>query len=155
MRYMVLIFALMASACATAPKNATSFTDTQIGVPDEANSVVVVYRKMVPPVLYSVNVSLDGARVATLPNRSFTWFYVKPGPHELKISWPALAMIPGSKVGLTAEAGKVHYVEFSGGLEVAGGITPTAFTTSNVGEKSENAAEAELRQCCKYVPAQL
>ncbi|WP_394201939.1 DUF2846 domain-containing protein [Marinagarivorans algicola] len=151
MKYLYILFlsaALM--ACSTTPKNAKTFTDTAIGVPDDKQAVIILYRKTVPPLAYSVKALVDGNLVAKLPNKSFTWLYVEPGEHEVKFSWPVFALMLGQKKKVTVEAGRYYFFELGGDMNYAIG---TAYITHSVSAGTYQVKADDVRACCKYIRA--
>lgn len=57
-------------------------------------ALIYMYRIKVPPGLHTPKVLVDGAVVTTLPNNSYTWFYLSPGTHTIKTKWGFLAEVP-------------------------------------------------------------
>lgn len=153
MKLLSASFLLLLSACATAPQNATRFQETKIGTPTDSLSVIVVYRKTVPPLLYPVTLSFNNTPKATLPNKSFTWFYATPRKHKLTVSWPLIALMPSSKIEVEAKPNQTHFVEFSGHMEIAGGTSPVAFSNASANERNNAKALDELKACCKHIEA--
>ena len=153
MKFISALFLLLLTACSTTPKNATTFQETKIGTPTESQSVIVVYRKTVPPILYPVTLTFNKTQMATLPNKSFTWFYATPGKHKLTISWPLIAVMPSSKIEVEAKPNQTYFVEFSGHMGFSGGTTPVAFSNANANEKNNLQAVDELMACCRHIEA--
>ena len=143
---------LLASGCATAPSNAPAFSQAGVKKPDSQSSVLVLYRKLVSPVAFSVSAKLDGKLMVELPNEAFTWARLEPGEHVLTIEWPAFAMQRDQRQELTVEPGKYYFVEFRGDFYVAVGV---GYSVQDLGEVSQAKALEELRRCCRYVPSRL
>lgn len=98
-RIILLMFFLMLSACTSLPPSSSqSFSEVDIGKPNEEKAVLVVYRTYLPPTMYKNKIHIDGEHLVSLPNKSFTWMYLEPGEHELKANWPAVSMIIGKNV---------------------------------------------------------
>lgn len=141
--------------CAQAPKKTSTFSETKIDIPDEKSAVVVVYRKMVPPIIFPVSTTMNEKPFATLPNNSFTWAKIAPGEYKLKFSWPLLAATPGETKNLTIEAGKYYFVEFGGSTRIGySGIGPVGYNTHNVEIHDSNLGLKSVMDCCKYIPSQ-
>lgn len=144
---------LFLTACATAPEQATRYSETDIGLPDSKQSVFVIYRQLVPPVAYSVKASVNGQPVATLPNNAFTWFYLEEGSHDIAISWPMLALMPGERHEVDVKSGNYYFLEFSGEMMVAGGLTLTPYSVSDLSVVNKDDAVQVLKNCCQFVPS--
>jgi len=149
MKYYLLLFCcILVSAC-TAPSSSLNYADAEIGEPNDERAVVVVYRKMVAPILYPVSVHLETTKKASLPNNSFTWFYAVPGTNEIRFKWPALTLQPGSKQQVEFTAGNTYYIEFKSNM----GFSSVAYVVNSSGVADEKLAKDELKECCKYIQA--
>lgn len=154
MKYIYLILAhIFFSGCATAPKGALTYDQADVGKPTANQAVVVLYRKTVPPVLYSVTATLNGKTLAKLPNKSFVWSYVEPGDHEIKVKWPLLAATPGRSINLNVEAGKYYFLEFGGATNWSG--VGVAYNTHDLNVGAAESGLKDVKECCKQVPSQL
>lgn len=132
---------------------APSYTEANVGEPTTEKAVVILYRKMVPPVLYSVAATIDGKAFAKLPNNSFAWTYLEPGSHQIKVRWPLLAATPGVTINLKVESGKYYFVEFDGNTNIAG--VGVAYNTGDLQLDSPEHGLKNVKECCKQVPSQL
>jgi hypothetical protein len=141
---------LICTSCATPPEDAPAFTPTALGMPDEHRAVLIIYRKIVPPTAYTVTATVDDRLFAKLPNKAFSWIYLTPGEHVLKIAWPALALQHDEERTLNVDAGKYYFVQFEGDMRVFFGIP---YTASNVDLVDSEQAIRALRECCRFVPS--
>lgn len=152
-----LLCSIVLTGCAMAPKGALPFTEEALGKPDGESAIVVVYRDLVPPYAYDVRVHVEDARVGQLPNKAFTWVRVEPGSRRVNLKWPFLAATSSASIEVEAESGATYFINVSGGID-------SFFMTSfgGVGTLSSKArlasyeeAVAHLRECCRYVPADI
>ena len=146
--FTIISFSLL--GCASTHKNAQSFSEANIGVPTEEKAVLVLYRKLVPPVAFTVKAMVDGDLVAKLPNKAFSWVYVKPGEHKISFSWPGWTLTSGQSEIVNVESGRFYFVELRGGLGYSVGISYVVndISVGTYAEKFE-----DINSCCKYVPA--
>ncbi|WP_075186360.1 hypothetical protein [Teredinibacter haidensis] len=150
--FLLFIFCFIV-ACATPPSTSLNYDNADVGTPNEEYSVLVLYRKMVPPVMYKVSASLNGKSIAQLPNKAFTWVYITKGEHEIKIKWPGIAMTPSTKINLTAEPGRYYFVEFGGSTYVSG--TGVAYNLHGAKVRTYEESVDEVRSCCGFIPSLL
>ncbi|MCW8127834.1 DUF2846 domain-containing protein [Microbulbifer halophilus] len=154
MKYIIfLLLFLFMSGCATVPEGALAYDKADVGEPTSEKGVVVLYRKMVPPVMYSVTATLNGKAFSKLPNKSFVWAYVEPGKHEIKIKWPFIATTPGETINLNVEPGKYYFVEFGGSTNVSG--VGVAYNTHDLNLDSPEYGLQDVKECCRQMPSQL
>lgn len=150
-RIILVISFFMLNACTSLPPSSSqSFSEVEIGKPNEEKAVLVVYRTYLPPTMYKNKIHIDGEHLVSLPNKSFTWMYVEQGEHDLKSNWPAVSMIIGKKLKIDVEAGKYYFLKLEGRMEFTGMGHSYAVNQSGAMEASQ--ALAELEVCCKYVP---
>jgi len=156
--WVFIIITALILGCATPPKGSLSFDDANIGNPNANQSVLVLYRVAVLPLAFTVTANMDGKKLAQLPNESFTWAYMSPGKHEIKMTWPFLAGTPSSKITVNAEAGNYYFVKFVGHV-VTGSPSPGKvlsrfpFNVQDLHLSSNQKYMEEVRSCCLYVPA--
>ncbi|OCQ21258.1 hypothetical protein A7985_11565 [Pseudoalteromonas luteoviolacea] len=154
MKYLYCLFLLFLAGCAQPPKNALNYSDAEVGSPNENNAVLVLYRKTVPPVMYSVTSKVNGKEFATLPNNAFSWTYLPAGSHKIEIKWPFLALTPGKTIDLDVDAGKYYFIEFGGETNVAG-FGAAAYNTHDITLSNFEQGLATVNSCCKYMPSKL
>jgi hypothetical protein len=141
---------VLVAGCATAPKDAPSFAEASVAKPNEHSSILILYRKLVTPLAFSVTAKLNGKVLAELPNEAFTWARMGPGEQILTIEWPALAGQSDKKQVLKVEPGKYYFVEFRGNFNTALGV---GYSFQNLGEVNQDRAITDLLECCRHVPA--
>ena len=154
---LAVLFAGFMTGCATAPSDAPAFSEELLGKPDEKSAIVVVYRVASAPFSYDARTFVNGRKVVNLPNESFTWVRVPAGNTSVEMKWPLLAQAaPGTAV-FQAEAGRTYFVRASyvmTGDFVLGTMFGTRDLHSAAYEESYNEAMNDLRECCRYVPAE-
>ncbi|MCF2910488.1 hypothetical protein L1285_19440 [Pseudoalteromonas sp. DL2-H2.2] len=154
MRYLLGLVILFVLGCAQPPKSAATYANANVGEPDGDKAVLVLYRKTVPPLIYSVTAKVNGNDFATLPNDAFSWTFLTPGKNRIDISWPLLALTPGKTITLDVSPGKYYFVEFGGDIHMAG-VGAVAYNTHDVSVISYEAGLADVRECCLYMPSKL
>lgn len=148
----IFLFSLLAlSGCATPPKSAKTYDQVQIGSTETDRPVLVIYRDLVPPVMYSVTVQIAGKPVAKLPNKAFTWVYLNQGSNDVKVSWPILAATPSKRFTVTAVPGRTYYYEFGGHTEMSG--VGVSYNLQDISAQDEHISASRIRACCGYVPS--
>lgn len=148
--FVLSIFVLLLG-CATPPNEAPKLSETQLGKPDQERAVLIIYRKMVPPLAYSVTAKVDGNPLAKLPNKAFTWTYLTPGEHKVEIRWPLLALLSGEEYDLNIEAGNYYFLQFGGELNFTG-VGYGTYTTSHMALEEQTKALLEIEECCRLIP---
>ncbi|HEV2212954.1 MAG TPA: DUF2846 domain-containing protein [Gammaproteobacteria bacterium] len=163
-----LLPGVMLAACATAPKDAPTFSTGVLPPADPAYAVLVVYRMMVPPLAYKPTVTVNGQEAAELPNDAFTWIKAKPGHVSVKNDWSFASGNPAGAIDMDVEGGHYYYFEITGDRApailvpltiVAHVVSNTASFHSGVqgrgfSAEDETTATGKLVKCCRYVPAE-
>ena len=151
-RFIFLIaFLLLAGCTSLPPSSSLSFSEIELGKPDQDKAVLVVYRTYLPPTMYKSKIHIDGEHMVSLPNKSFTWMYLDPGEHQVKANWPAVSMILGKKIPLNVEAGNYYYLKLEGNMQPVYG-TAHSYSVNKSGSIDTETARREVDVCCKYVP---
>ncbi|MCC2616867.1 DUF2846 domain-containing protein [Aestuariibacter halophilus] len=149
-----LLLIIFLTGCVNTPNNSPTYSQAEVGVPDSEKAVLVLYRKMVPPLIYTVSSTINGEKFANLPNNAFSWTFLPAGNHEVKISWPFLALTPGKTINLDVEAGKYYFVEFGGNTEFSG-VGAVVFNTHDISINDYKQGIQAVTSCCGYVPSSL
>ncbi|WJG09427.1 DUF2846 domain-containing protein [Aliiglaciecola sp. LCG003] len=142
------------AGCAQPSRFAPSYADAHVGTPDADKAVLVLYRKTVPPLIYTVTSQVNDKEFASLPNNAFSWSYLTPGDYEIKMKWPLLALTPGKTINLNIEAGKYYFVEFGGDTHIAG-VGGVVYSTHDITLNNYEQGILAVQNCCKYVPSRL
>ena len=95
-------------------------THAPAAAPDSATSTAVFIRERAEPTAFNVSVQLDGKKMASISNRSFAEFAVKPGKHAFKIDWPALAGQLDLEGEIDFRESEKSYFLITGDFEMAG-----------------------------------
>lgn len=149
-----LIFLLFLTGCVTTSKNSATYSHAEIGLPNSDQAVLVLYRKMVAPLIFSVSSTINGKGFAHLPNNAFSWTFLPSGNHEVKVSWPFLALTSGKTINLNVEAGKYYFVEFGGDTQMAG-VGAVVYNTHDISVNNYEQGILAVKDCCSYVPSEL
>jgi len=115
--------------------------------PDAA--LVFVVRDYAEPTAISADITVDKAPVVDLLQKGFTWFYLKPGKHELRAGW-GLSGQQSSTISLDFEAGQTYYLELVGISQFAGMSGAGGFITvvgSGLNAVTEAYAVPKLEGC--------
>lgn len=122
-------------------------------------ALVYVFRNHAEPLIWSASVVMGSRKIASLSQRTFTWFMVQPGKSEIQAVWPSMSGQAPSKIEIDLEAGNIYYIELTGVYRVAGverlGINLNPVykfkTGSGMNERAPEVAEALLSTCCTFV----
>ncbi len=150
LRSLVLLLVVLISGCATPPKTAPNFDMVEIPPANDTESILVFFRIVTPPLLYDMQVQINGRKVASLPNYAFSYIAVKPGEVKVNIGWNRWSGMRSREESVDVSPNQTMYLELGSAI---GGPYGTAMgVASNLIHESNQAIE-ELRLCCKYVPA--
>ncbi|KMT65237.1 DUF2846 domain-containing protein [Catenovulum maritimum] len=150
MKQFISAFVLLLTVGCVSPINSPKLSQSNIAVPDENRAVLIIYRKWVPPILYPVTAYVDNVEQFSLPNKSFSWVYLEPGEHQVKISWPLLAMTGSKKINITIQANKYYFLEFGGSMN-ATGVGSTFYTSHSFNFSDDIAYKKDVSDCCSLV----
>jgi hypothetical protein len=106
-----VVLALLASltACASgAPPSATRFVSPSA----TQDAILYVMRTDSAPRQGKVEILVDGARVASLPDNRFTWIRIRPGSHDVVVAPRDAFSHVGLEVRIEAEAGKSYLLQY-------------------------------------------
>jgi hypothetical protein len=157
----VLLFnaiAAMIVGCATTPAGQGVAYVRPSSIPSD-KALVYVYRDYAEPLVWSATVVLGNREVASLSQRTFTWFFANPGINVVRANWPALSGQIPSTIELEMKPGSTYYLELTGVSRVAGvtpsgtGIAYTFRMGSGMNERPPELAESTILTCCTHVRA--
>ena len=149
--FVLLIVLASLTGCATVPKDARSFSLTEIPSFTKDEVMLIVFRQVTPPTGFSLKLFINDAFKAQLPNNSFTWVKLKAGPTKIKVEYPAISMSKPIVMETIYEGGSCHYVEIAGGI---GSIIPALYyieVWDDLKEWPKEDAVNVLTKCCRYV----
>ena len=108
-----------------------------------------------------MQVDIDGAPTAELPNDSFSWVELSSGNHDVTIDWPFISGMPSTSFPISVAPGQTQYIELSSDVSVSIGVSvgSGSLSTSVGSAVGSNAglsltkieAIKVLTQCCQYV----
>jgi hypothetical protein len=143
---LVIAAALILGGCATLPADAPQYSRATAA--PEGYATVYFYRVGAPPKLRTPTVLLDNKKISEPPELAYTWVYVKAGTRKFRVEWlrdtgwPAVEFMGG------VSGGASYYYKITGTFE-AQGLTHILGSSTRL--IPSPIAEAELRDCCKYI----
>jgi hypothetical protein len=146
MRFLLVLCALLLSACATLPSDAPPYA--RAPDPPAGLSNVYVYRLGAYPVLRSPMIRIDGNAILSAPERSYTVIPLEPGAHEFQLEWSWDTGTPNLRFPFKVLEGAPLYLKISGSFE---GGYPGFVIGVSVEAIGQARAEAELTRCCRYM----
>jgi hypothetical protein len=149
------LLALLLTACAV-PETAPTFSQTPTAIPKEGMAVLYLYREYAEPKLLQPTVSINGTKVVSLPQKSFSWIYISPGTHKLSSRWPFLSGPPPLEFWAKYVAGKRYFYEISGRIRVdLGGGVVTTRSSAQIDGQQELEAVQRLEKCCRFISPEI
>jgi hypothetical protein len=140
--------ALSLSGCASVPRNAPRFTEAPAAPAGYQN--VYIYRIGAYPTKRTPTVMVDGKPVFDPPEAAYTVIHLSPGQHWLTTKWSWDTGAPPLAAPLIVKDAPL-FIRLSGDFASAGYSFRFG---SDLRGLPAAAAEAELRMCCRYMPAQ-
>ena len=119
----LIAIATLLVACATAPSGQLLADVRPQSIPTN-KALVYVYRNHAEPTVWNATVVIGNREIASLSQRTFTWFFADPGNNALRANWPALSGQTPSTVEIEMKPNQIYYIELSGVSRVAG-VMPT------------------------------
>ena len=144
----LLLVTIFLSGCASAPKGSLSFDEVNIPEPSSDLSILVFYRLISPPACCDMRVSINDEQVTALPNYSFSYVALKPGSHNLKVSWNPMMLTPSKTRVISIEPNTTKYVQLNSSVYTPMGIQ---LGSDRNAEQSEKLATSKLKECCKFI----
>ncbi len=78
-------------------------------------ALVYIYRPDAPPAFRRAGIVVDDREVVKLPNKAYSWFYLKEGSHTIKTSWGKIYRgVDLVEIPLTVQASGTYYLRLSG-----------------------------------------
>lgn len=144
MRFIFIIFLLLTSAASA------SYAGDKLPEPKPDMALVYVIRTNAPPAPKETYFSVGhNIRVATLPNGSYSYFYIAPGFYQFWFKWPLLSAGRPKEFEEPVEAGKTYFFE----LRAMIGNGLDNFHRSVIWKYNETEGSERIKNCCKYVEA--
>lgn len=136
----------------TDSKNLTeSFTEA--APPLAGYSLVYIYRPDAPPALRRATILVGGKAALKLPNKAYSWFYLREGDHKVRTSWGTIYRgVKIVEIPLNVHAGATYYLRLSGTKTV--GIAYDGHASRLDPVDAELAAK-ELAKIKSYEPADI
>ncbi|HBF13403.1 MAG TPA: hypothetical protein DDW49_08490 [Deltaproteobacteria bacterium] len=120
--------------------------------PPEGYALVYVCRLKALPMGGRANVMVDKRSIVKISNHEYTWFYLKEGPHRMKIRWSALSNIPNLEFNFPTKSQQTYFLKITtgAGFNLFGGNTQ-----ASVQGVDETTALQELTEIRSYEPANI
>jgi hypothetical protein len=145
-RGLALIGLLGLSACASVPSDAPGYS--RLADPDGGYSHLYFYRLGAYPKLRTPSVLVDSKLIFDPPEGAYTVITLPAGVHAIKIDWAADTGWPDLEFSVTLNDRGFHYLKITGSSEVIGNKLRMG---SRVVRMSQDEAEREIRECCRYI----
>jgi hypothetical protein len=144
--YWLVLVAVVLTSCASVPA-APRFNPAAVAPPGKAN--VYIYRTGAYPTLSRPTISIDGKTIFAPPEGYYTVITLNEGLHEFKVDWAPDTQWPDVVFPLEVEYDDV-YIKISGSLTRKDGNEYLAGSYADPVDRVT--AEAEMTQCCRYLP---
>jgi hypothetical protein len=115
MRVLLAALVTICAAGCTTSAEGKSFARAR-AAPADGKAVVYVFRKDAKPTVFGATLCIDEWDVVTLQQGGFTWTYLSPGSHQVKVRWPTMSGAPDPSIELDAAAGRTYYYELTGSV---------------------------------------
>ena len=113
----VLLFVFL-PGCSTTLLKGPKFK--QANAPTDSQALVYIYRPNSTPYLLSPDVFLDGKKAMELGNQGYTYRYLKPGEHDIKVAWSFMSGRQDLEGKVKVEAGKTYFIRSHGHVAYTG-----------------------------------
>jgi hypothetical protein len=146
LQQLVLCGVLGLAGCAAAP---TGPRLAEMALPQASgeHSLLVVYREHAEPLALAAKIDVDGTQILELPQKSFAYALIAPGPHTLALRWPAASGTPGWSGAAEWQSGHTYYYQLRG---TAG---HGFHFESSLDATDERLARATMTDCCRLITA--
>ena len=104
-----------------------------------ADANLFVFRSVAYPVLSSSTLKIDGAKVATLKNRSYTATRISGGIHQVRLDKALLTGGVNAQFDLEVADNKVYFIEYSGDFGTNGAAILISANTRQIDEETARA----------------
>lgn len=116
-------------------------------------ALVYIYRPDAPPAMRRATLLVDGKAALRLPNKAYSWFYLREGDHKVKTSWGTIYRgVKIVEIPLSVQAGSTYYLRLSGTKTI--GISYDGHASRLDPVDAELAAK-ELARIKSYEPADI
>lgn len=136
----------------TASKNITE-AFSEAAPPPAGYALVYIYRPDAPPTFRRATILVGGKAALKLPNKAYSWFYLREGDHKIKTNWGAIYKgVKIVEIPLNAQSGATYYLRLSGTKTV--GISYDGHA-SRLDPVDAELATKELAKIKSYEPADM
>jgi len=109
---LVVFFMTVLSGCSATLLKGEKFK--QANPPSAEHALVYIYRPNSTPYLLSPDVFLDGKKIMELGNQGYSYRYLKPGEHDIKVAWSFMSGRQDLAGKVKVEAGKTYFIRSHG-----------------------------------------
>jgi hypothetical protein len=138
--------ALNLVGCATVPSSAPAYQREAAAQGDLVN--VYIYRVGANPTKRTPTIYVDEKEVFDPPEYSYTVIRLAPGKHSVATKWSWDTGAPNLSFVVEVPKTTSYYLKLTGDFKATG---LTYKTTSLARHVEPEVAEAELKNCCKYI----
>ena len=117
---------------------------------------VTFLRDYAEPTLWPSTIQIDGKKVVSLDQHSFTTLEIAPGPHKIQLKWSALSGQKGKEFEMEIEPSRQYVFEIKGISQSRivsvgyGSITSRDLIDSGLDLLEPAAGSAKAQACCKF-----
>ena len=151
------------NACTAVPYDAPAYS--RAPAPEPGQATLYIYRTGAFPKARAPRVNVDGRRVFDPPEGAYTMLTLPSGPHQVEMSWSFGVRLPTRTVLVTLGDRGAQYLKITGDfdyqpgsadddilVDLTAGIMSQPKMYSWIVEVPRDAAEDEMRDCCRYLP---
>ncbi|MCP4677781.1 MAG: hypothetical protein GY854_20135 [Deltaproteobacteria bacterium] len=142
----VISLYFFAGCGASLPANAPRYSPTK--VPTDGKGLLYIYRIKAYPLARKPRLIIDGKLVTEPIEKSYTWLYLPPGIHNVKLEWAWDTGAPNLDFNIEIAAQESNFLKISGSF--SGGYSYFQFGSQAAMMKPEY-AERELEKNCRYM----
>ncbi len=159
---MLLVSAGMSACASVMPANAPDYARAE--APPAGQAHLYIYRNGAFPAKRTPRITVDGKRVFDPPEGAYTMLTLPPGQHVAEMTWTFDLKQPKRATPVTLGDRGVHYLKITGDFDyeppsfqqevvmsMTAGVFSFPHTFSWLVEMPQDAAEREMRDCCRYV----
>lgn len=138
---------MMVCGCTTIPQDAPPYSPAPMANDDKG--ILYMYRLRDDyPTARAPNILIDNKQIFEPWVGAYTWIYLSPGTHKVKVDWPWDSGWPDLDFEVDIVSQKEHFLKISGSFQ-------QSFSGFTMGSKAsyidKNIAETELNECCKFI----
>lgn len=146
MRIGAIAFGLLLSGCAMIPLEAPAYLPAPEAPAGFSN--IYLYRKGAYPALRSPVINIDGKRVLSPPEGSYSVLPLAVGVHAIELNWSDDTGWPDLDFSLEVKSGETQYLKLSGSYSYD---QQKSTMGSVVDRMSPVYAIPEMKLCCRYI----